>query len=168
MTSYRLAAFLATAVFLIAVASAKVTEKPERLDFNATDVRASDYFDTVKAGAGAIIIKGLAKGVIVAIVAGVIGALTFIISCCVYCCKECAQKEETQETQTVVYTAAPEQQQFPVGLQQWPPVGHPTQPPQASAPPYSPPYAPPYVPPYAQPYPPPYPTNQGPPVHQRY
>lgn len=160
MTSYRLAASLALAAFLTAAATAKVTEKHERLDVNATDVRASNAFNTVKEGAGAII-KGLAKGVIVAIIVAVIAAIAIIIACCVCCCKACAQEKETH---TVVYTGAPEQQQFPAGLQQWPPAGPPTQPPQASAPPYSPPYAPPYAPPY----PPPYPANQGPPVHRRY
>ncbi|XP_077549536.1 uncharacterized protein LOC144162763 isoform X2 [Haemaphysalis longicornis] len=152
MTSYRLAALLAIAVFLIAAASAGVTEKPERLDFNASDVRASYVYDRRETGGRVVIVRRL-KPIVRGIIAAVIGAFSITVACCVRCCKARAQKKETP---TVVNTGAPGQQQFPAEQQQCQP--------QASAPTYSTP-----IPlPYAPLYPPPYSANQGPPVHQRY
>ncbi|XP_077551657.1 uncharacterized protein LOC144165738 [Haemaphysalis longicornis] len=138
MTSYRSTAFLALAAVLVAAASAKSTSRPERLHVNTTDVRASNDYHPIAAGAE-VLIGGLARSVFIGIIVTIVVVVLLIIACCICCCRACAQKKETH---TVVYT------------------GHPGQPPQA--------YVPPHSPQYAQPYAPPYPGNQGPPPQQKY
>ncbi|XP_077549544.1 uncharacterized protein LOC144162766 [Haemaphysalis longicornis] len=101
MAYYRLAASLGLMIVLIATASGNSTEIPQRLEFNASDVRASGVFDTLKEGAKTA--TGFATGIIAASTISPIVVILCVIYCCLRCCEGCVQ-ETQQAPQTVIYT----------------------------------------------------------------